>query len=75
MYTPDRTKIFEEIEFSTQCLDISCSNAVKTGRKDDYGCIANAHGECLRVNSIASEINQFIADNEDMLNLIQCIGE
>lgn len=76
MYSPDRKKIFEESDVNAECHE--CSKLIPAPKKwdgGDYVCDAGCHSDCPRVGAVADEINQFIADNEDVLNLIQCVGE
>ena len=77
MYTPNREKNFEELEVTEECDKLSChSYRVFDGsRYKEPVCMADSHGECVRVNQIASEVNQFIADNDDVFMYIQPVGE
>lgn len=73
MFTPDRQKLFEDTETNEQCYKISCHSL----RQHKGGPICNAimHGECPRVNGMAQEVNQFIADNDDVFMYITTVGE
>ena len=77
MYSPNREKIFEDMEASEECDKASCPSYRNTGstNKPKLVCMATAHGECNRVNQIASEVNQFIADNDDVFMYIKPINE
>lgn len=73
MYSPNREKLFEDIEQSDECASVSCS--CLRHHKGEPHCVAMAHGECARVNVMASEINQFIADNDDVFMYIKPVNE
>ena len=77
MLAPNRIKIFGDTELTAECHSMNCSQCREAPKNwgEDYVCNAGGHGECPKVNITASEINQFIADNEDVLNLIECVGE
>jgi len=77
MYAPNRTKIFEELDVTEECDKLSCHSyrCTDNRRNPSPVCMADSHGECVRVNQIASEVNQFIADNDDVFMYIQPVGE
>lgn len=77
MYTPNRTKIFEDTEAGHECDNLSCSHhsVPETSRCKTPVCMANDHSECAKVNQVAAEINQFIADNDDVFMYIKPINE
>ena len=77
MLAPNRQQIFEESEVNPHCHDLNCQQCHQAHKNwgEDYVCNAGGHGECPKVGLIADEINQFIADNEDVLSLIMCVGE
>jgi len=77
MYAPNRKAIFEDMESSEECDKASCSSYRNHGTtiKPTLVCTATAHGECNRVNLVASEVNQFIKDNDDVFMYIQPVGE
>ena len=77
MYSPDRQKIFDDIEANDECDTASCPSyrCTDNRRNSSPVCMATAHGECNRVNKIASEVNQFIADNDDVFIYIKPVNE
>lgn len=65
--TPNIEKIFEHIEPSDHCEDLSCRQLSYHGRHRHLACEAMDPIECPRARLCADEVRDFIRRNYDML--------
>ena len=75
MYVPNRETIFNDIEYTQACEDISCHNIHTLGDGSDPVCSATHHGDCPRTNILADEVKEFIWENDDMFKYIRPVDE
>ena len=74
VFTPDRDRIFMDLDYCDVCEQHGCTQIHLVGKYNHPMCNGEAHA-CPRTKVIADEINQFIGDNDDMFMYIQILVE
>lgn len=69
IFVVDRDRIFEDFDYCDACADLGCTRIALVGRGNHPVCDGDPVA-CPRVHVIASEVNKFIADNDDMFQYL-----